>query len=271
MREEVANFLTNELRLTLSMEKTAITHLNDGFDFLGFTLQRCMGHNGMKTKVFISKKGMVKHLNILRAATAPNTHEDSVEAKLRALSRIIAGWCRYYQYTSIASRQFNRLAHKAYWLVAHWLGRKHKLKMTSVLSRFSKASTFAIADTTMTLHSDFHTKRYYKLYKKPNPYLFQAKLEREELPDETPWTGFEERPGWIDTRRLVMERDKWTCRLCKASVTPETGEVDHLRPYHLFKRPVNANHPDNLWTLCLECHRKKTERENAQRMESRMR
>src|SRR5437867_134845 len=51
MREEVKNFLASDLRLTLSMEKTKVTHLNDGFDFLGFTIRRSMGHNGMKTKV----------------------------------------------------------------------------------------------------------------------------------------------------------------------------------------------------------------------------
>src|SRR5262249_18418756 len=40
MRETVRRFLAERLRLTLSMEKTRITHLNDGFEFLGFRLQR---------------------------------------------------------------------------------------------------------------------------------------------------------------------------------------------------------------------------------------
>src|SRR5262249_17052335 len=40
LREELYTFLTDELHLQLSMEKTKITHLNDGFRFLGFRIQR---------------------------------------------------------------------------------------------------------------------------------------------------------------------------------------------------------------------------------------
>src|SRR5262249_4037414 len=138
VREEVRNFLTTELRLTLSMEKTKVTHLSDGFEFLGFKIRRSMGHNGMKTKVLIPKKGMAKHLDTIRAATGPETHEDSVTLKIKALNRIIAGWCRYYQYTSKASVQFSKLEYKTFWLVAHWLGRKFKLSMTQVMLRFRK-------------------------------------------------------------------------------------------------------------------------------------
>jgi len=82
-RGEVRSFLASKLRLTLSMEKTRITHLDDGFDFLGFTVRRSMGYNGMKTKVLISEKGMRKHLDSIRAATSPDTHEDSVVLKIK--------------------------------------------------------------------------------------------------------------------------------------------------------------------------------------------
>ena len=84
MREEVRNFLASTLYLSLSMEKTRITHLNDGFDFLGFTIRRSMGHNGMKTKVLISRKGEEKHLRVIQAATSSSAHEDSVTLKIKA-------------------------------------------------------------------------------------------------------------------------------------------------------------------------------------------
>jgi RNA-directed DNA polymerase len=49
MREEVQHFLSTELKLTLSMEKTKITHLNDGYEFLGFQLSRGIGQSGKPT------------------------------------------------------------------------------------------------------------------------------------------------------------------------------------------------------------------------------
>jgi RNA-directed DNA polymerase len=268
MREEVRNFLASELHLSLSMEKTRITHLNDGFDFLGFTIRRNMGHNGMKTKVLISKKGKEKHLKAIRVATSRSTHEDSVSLKIKALNRIITGWCRYYQYTSRASIQFHKLECRTFWLMAHWLGRKFQLTMPQVLRRFRKGSGLTDGEITLVRHTEFTTLRYKKRFLKPNPYTTQESIRREELPDENPWPGFEDRPGWADLRKQVMERDEMTCRLCKALVTPETCEVDHIIRYSRFKRPIDANRLGNLWTLCIDCHRKVTEK---QQMERRMR
>jgi len=259
MREEVRNFLTSDLSLTLSMEKTRITHLNEGFDFLGFTMRRGMGQAGAGTKILISEKGIRKHLDSIKEATAPNTHEDSVTLKVKALNRVIAGWCRYYQYTGKASSQFSKLAHETFWMMAHWLGRKFKLDMPQVMARFRKGNGLGEGEVVLTKHTAFSTKRYRKRFLKPNPYTTQESIAREELPDESPWTGFEDRPGWGDIALKVKERDNWTCRLCKKAVTPETCEADHIRPYSSFRRPVDANRPENLWTLCIDCHKMKTE------------
>jgi len=259
MRREVGNFLASKLRLTLSMEKTRITHLNEGFDFLGFTVRRSMGHNGMKTKVLISGKGKERHLDSIKAATSPSTHEDSVALKVKALNRVITGWCRYYQYTGKAAVQFGKLESETFWMMAHWLGRKFKLDMPQVMTRFRRGNSLGEGETILTKHTAFSTQQYKERFLKPNPYTTQESIAREELPDESPWPGFEDRPGWGDIALKVKERDNWTCRLCKKGVTPETGEADHIRPYSSFKRPVDANRLDNLWTLCIDCHKMKTE------------
>jgi len=259
LREEVRNFLATKLHLALSMEKTRITHLNDGFEFLGFTIRRSMGQSGMGTKVLISEKGVRKHLDVIRMATSPTTREDSVGLKFKALNRIVAGWCRYYQYTSKTSVQFSKLNSEVFWAMAHWLGRKYKLSIPSVMKRFYDGTTFADGDIKLRLHNCYRPLTYAKRFLKPNPYTHQEILEREELPDTDPWPGFEDRPGWDDVRRLVMERDNFTCQLCKKAVTPETCEVDHLMKYSSFKRPVDANRPENCWTLCIPCHKTKTE------------
>jgi RNA-directed DNA polymerase len=268
MREEVRSFLATSLHLTLSMGKTRITHLNDGFDFLGFTVRRSMGRRGMTTKVLISQKGMDKHLDVIQAATSPSTHEGSVTLKFKALNRIIAGWCRYYQYTSKAATQFRKLEHRTFWLVAHWLGRKFHLTIPQVLVRFQQDSDFTEGEVKLVKHTAHPALKYKGRFLKPNPYTTQEKIERESLPDENPWLGFEDRPGWADIRLTVLKRDGWTCRFCKEVVTNETAEVDHILRYSHYKRPVDANRPENLWTLCIDCHARKTEWER--QMESRM-
>jgi RNA-directed DNA polymerase len=107
LREELYLFLKSTLRLELSKEKTKITHLNDGFKFLGFRIERVKGHNGMKTKITIPQEAMDKIKAKFDLVLAPASHQDSVTSKIFALNRIIGGWCRYYQYTSRTSAQFN--------------------------------------------------------------------------------------------------------------------------------------------------------------------
>ena len=141
--------------------------------------------------------------------------------------------------------------------------------MPRVMARFRKEGGLTDGETTLTRHSQFPTQTYRQRFLKPNPYTTQERLEREEFPEDHPWTGFEDRPGWADLKRKAQERDGWTCRMCKRAVTPATCQVDHIIPYSRYKRPVEANRLENIWTLCIDCHRIKTESER--RMESRMR
>jgi RNA-directed DNA polymerase len=260
IRQEVHDFLRDTLRLTLSMEKTRVTHLNDGFDFLGFTLRRSMGATKMGVKTLISDKGYRRHLDYLRAATSPDTHADAVVAKIVALNKAIEGWCRYYQYTSKANTQFHQLEYETFWMLAHWLCRKHKLSMPECLKRFNRPGVgLGAGQLRLTKHDDFPSLTYAKRFLKPNPYTTMTPLEREELPESKLWTGAERLPGWSDIRRAVLRRDGYRCRFCGAAVVSATAEVDHRRPVRRFKRPVDANRLENLQTSCKPCHDKKTE------------
>jgi RNA-directed DNA polymerase len=69
LREELSGFLTTQLRLELSQEKTTITHLNDGFECLGFRIQRRRGRAGMSTHLRIPKGAVDRLHKHLMAAT----------------------------------------------------------------------------------------------------------------------------------------------------------------------------------------------------------
>lgn len=69
-------------------------------------------------------------------------------------------------------------------------------------------------------------------------------------PDVQKWrsTGF-----WIETRRLALERDDYTCQMC--GVTSEEAE-DALQVHHITPVYVGGAkyQPENLTTLCSGCH-----------------
>jgi RNA-directed DNA polymerase len=269
-REELYEFLKTELKLELSKEKTKITHVNDGFQFLGFWIQRCPGEKGMTTKIVIPKGAMDKVKAKYALALAPSSHQDSINAKILAINRLTRGWCQYYQYTSKALTQFNQLDHVFFWQMAHWLGRKFRASMPEVMRRFKVGNTFATKDQRLIKPTEFPSLQYQQRFFKPNPYLTQErKLTREDLPSETYWTGYEARPGMADLRPLIIERDEYKCQLCGVVVTPNTCQADHIRPVRRFKRPIEANVEWNLWTLCIPCHDAKTKSDR--QVESRVR
>lgn len=276
MRKEVHDYLQEHLHLRLSLEKTKVTHLDDGFDFLGFRLQRSLGHKGVVTRLTIPGKALVRHRTKLQTAMGPDTHEDSIRAKLMAVNRIIGGWCRYYRYTHKVHAQFQQMEHAAFEVFSRWLATKHQLSLPETLARFyarrdgHDAKTLGVDKVWLARHTSYKGRHYHGSPFKPNPYTTQevSLLRREELLEENPWLGVEERPGMEDLRPQVLERDGYHCVKCQAAVTKETAQVDHDRPVCDFKRPVDANRLDNLQTLCIACHKRKTETDR--RMESRM-
>jgi group II intron reverse transcriptase/maturase len=259
MREAVHRFLAAELRLTLSLEKTKVTHLQDGFDFLGFHFRWERNTRGMAAMVTISEKALTRHRDKLKVLTSPTSTEDAFAAKTIALNRVIEGWCRYFQFTFRVSQQFHRLTHETYWLYARWLATKHKLSYREVMRRYKVAGTLGVPGLVLTPHSRFKRLKYRLRPHKPNPYLTGDEVEREELLDPNPWTGADDRPGRLDLRLTILERDRYRCQVCGRAVASDEAQVDHKRPYASFKRQEDADAPDNLWTLCIPCHRVKTE------------
>lgn len=259
MREAVHRFLAAELRLTLSLEKTKVTHLQEGFDFLGFHLRWQQSMRGKAALVSVSEKAATKHLETIKALTSPRSTQDAFAAKTIALNRVIEGWCRYFQYAHLAGREFHRLTHETYWLYAQWLATKHKLSYPQVMRRFKVAGTLGVPGLMLTPHSRFKWQKYCPSPHKLNPYLTGERIEREELLESAPWTGADDRPGRMDLRLAVLQRDCNRCQKCGKLVRPDEAQVDHKRPYSCFKRCEDADAAANLWTLCIPCHKEKTE------------
>lgn len=225
----------------------------------------------MVTKILIPKEAMEDVCDKIKRATTARTHQDSVNSKILALNRIIGGWCRYYQYTSKATSHYKSVSYQLFWRTAQWLGRKYRCSMPEVFTRYRRGNTLSTKEQKLVMPvADIGTKIYRSKVFKPNPYTSQERpLEREPLEDDYYWTGYERRPGMRDLRPLILKRDNYICQMCGRSVTDRTAQVDHIKPAHRFKRPIDANTPENLWTLCIEsCHPSKTEHDR--QMESRM-
>jgi RNA-directed DNA polymerase len=264
LRLELYEFLKAELKLELSLEKTKVTHVSEGFEFLGFLVDRgIVGSGKWAPRIRIPARAMEKVRGKIRAALAPDTHEDSVRTKILGLNRIIGGWCRYYQTTSSPRAYFEKLGNEAFWLMTHWLGRKYQMSIPRVMKAYRKGNTFGISQVTLQMPSDFKAKRH-RLRTITNPYTSGTnELLREDVDSlEEEWTGTEERKGQADQKEVVYQRDEGLCGICGNFVPRGDAELDHITPRHRFNPPESGNTWENLWILHREpCHRIKTKRD----------
>jgi 5-methylcytosine-specific restriction endonuclease McrA len=263
--------------LTLSEEKTKVTHITEGFDFLGYRVIRKRGKNGKKVaKVEIPETAIKKFQSRVRRILAPNFTNEALNAKIEALNGLIRGWCEYYRCCNNPSRTFGCLSNEIYRRMAHWLGRKYKSKIagkSGILRRFTEDNTFKTNARKLIRLDEYKAKRFVaKTWY--NPYTEKEKvkeekdrIKRESLPSyDQHWIGYERRQGEMDLREEMILLKGTICAvnlpaICTSkgkSLHPSEVEMDHLIPRARCKHPKEAEFMGNLQPACTPCHRAKT-------------
>ena len=124
LKQQTTEFMREQMRLTLSPEKTRITHVVDGFDFLGFRIKRIPRRRIPVAYSFPSERSLrdVKHR--IKALTGRATTGLSLNELVHALNPILRGWTNYHRHAA-AKRCFSYLDHYLWWRVMLWLRKKH--------------------------------------------------------------------------------------------------------------------------------------------------
>ncbi len=125
LKEQTAKLMSERLRLTLSPEKTRITHVDDGFDFLGFRIVR-LPRPGRAPVAFSfpSKRAVTGLRHRIKQLTGRTTTSLSLDALLHALNPILRGWTAYYRHAA-SKRTFAHLDHYLWKRLVGWLRKKH--------------------------------------------------------------------------------------------------------------------------------------------------
>jgi len=124
--------------LRLSEEKTRVCHIDEGFDFLGWRIQRRSrrGRTG-KTAIYTypSKKSMASIKDKVRTLTRRASHRTFADL-LRRLNPTLRGWCTYFRH-GVCKRSFGYLDYFAFWRVVRWLRKRHLgLNMHTMARRY---------------------------------------------------------------------------------------------------------------------------------------
>jgi RNA-directed DNA polymerase len=254
----VEHFL-QERGLELSHEKTRITHIEDGFDFLGQTVRRF--RNG-KILIKPSKRSVKTFLSKIQEMI-DNSGGMTTGDLVRRLNQQIKGWTMYHRY-AVSKRIFGAVDGRIFWKLMRWCRRRHPEKGWKWIKRryFQREGrrdwvfTGTIRDSTGSARpirlmraSGVKVLRWKKIRSAANPY-------------DPEWELYlEERSVWKLTHTLagrgrieyLWKGQKGRCVLCGQILQAEE------QPWHIHHRIWRSRGGgetfDNLELLHAHCHR----------------
>ena len=126
LREEIAGVLST-MGLRLSPEKTLITHIDEGLDFLGWRIQRHRkrGTNRSYVYTYPARKALRAVTGKVKTLCRRMDTNQPLEVLLLRLNRMLRGWCAYFR-PGVSSATFAYLSAYTWARVIGWLRRKHR-------------------------------------------------------------------------------------------------------------------------------------------------
>ncbi len=226
--EAVKRQVTDKLEsmgLTLSDEKTKLTHWRNPVTFLGFNVQGRPRPKGVQITAIFSIPPE-KERQVLREIKTVCSWNQLPEADVMCrVGAIYRGWCNYYRFASGPQSVFSRVSYQAWWHYVRYLARKRHARIPQVLRHEKRAGRLRTLTVKGRTVQTFHTKSDGKDYSLnivppttrsiwmvPKPDGWNVDL-RPLPPDE--WTRWQYRmkrsTNWPPpTRGAMVESSNWT-------------------------------------------------------------
>jgi RNA-directed DNA polymerase len=231
--------------LMLSPEKTKITHINDGFDFLGWNFRKYDG----KLLIKPSKANIQSFMKEIKKAIkdmATTKQEDVIDA----LNPKIRGWANYHKGT-VAKEAFSQVDHEIWKTLWNWCKRRHPNKPESwIQSRYwirkdGRNWVFSSGKRRLIKTKDTKIIRHIKTPNALNPFILTDRKELEELRKRRT------KRILFGTVKELWERQEGNCPNCHQGITEESEwHKHHIQP----KSQGGSDELDNLILVCSACH-----------------
>lgn len=125
LRDKVEAVLQS-VGLRLSKAKTKVCDLNEGFDFLGWRIQRRRrrGTKGKKAVyTYPSRRSLTTVMRKVRSLTRRHKHRTLADL-LVSVNRVLRGWCNYFRH-GVCAKTFGYLDHFTWWRIVGWIRKRH--------------------------------------------------------------------------------------------------------------------------------------------------
>ncbi len=263
LRDLIRDFLWKNCGLELSVEKTRVTHVRDGYDFLGFNISVGVGRSGkFIRKLKVGQKAITNIRSRLEAVLCYRPRQESISVRLGKASAAIRGWSNYFKIAHNFLGVAHGLDHDAFWIAVKAICSKEDISTAKCLRRYRFDNAIGI-DRAFTMARFQQTESTF-YFGTPEPYQPGS---NQSYPEDGTWEAEfylpdKRRPGSGDLKWKALVRDNFYCRGCAVQVSARTSHADHITPVSSFASLELANDLENIQTLCLRCHHLKTTRES---------
>lgn len=226
VKPAVVEFLA-ERGLVLSPEKTKVTHIKDGFDFLGWNIRKYSGKLLMKP----SKANVKVHLGKIREVIKANRPAKQTDL-IKQLNPVLRGWANYHSHV-VAKKTFNRIDSNVWSMLWQWAVRRHPnkgarwVKEHYFKTRGTRAWVFAATEE----KEDGAKRERILLAESDTPIQRHIKIKADANPHDPQWEQyFESRWGkkMLNSSKgrgklyRVWRRQDGMCCTCQKPITKNT-------------------------------------------------
>jgi RNA-directed DNA polymerase len=245
--------------LELSHEKTRITHIKDGFDFLGQTVRRY--RNG-KILIKPSKRSVKTFLAKIQA-TIDDSGGMTAGDLIRRLNQQIKGWTMYHRY-AVSKRIFQAVDNRIFRMIGRWCRRRHRKKSWKWIKKryFQRVNGRDWVFTGMIRDSKGQGWPIRLMDAAGVKILRWVKIRSAANPYDSEWELYlEERSAWKLTHTLagrgrieyLWKEQEGRCLVCGQILRVEE-EAWHIH-HRVWRSRGGGETYDNLELLHANCHR----------------
>ncbi len=244
-----------ERGLELSSEKTCITHIEDGFDFLGQNVRKYKTGKQYKLLLKPAQKNVHAHLEKLRDIIKKH-HTLSAGRLILLLNPIIRGWAPYHQHV-VSADVFHDVDDAIYRTLRWWMKRRHPKKSnTWITKKYFKT----VEGTNWVFYGEVEGQEYHLAETARVPIKRHAKVKSEANPYDPAWESYYEQR--LDVHMAdTLKGKRWLfhlwneqnglCPLCQQKITKLTGWHSHHVAWRSKGGPDTA---ENRVLLHPNCH-----------------
>jgi RNA-directed DNA polymerase len=253
IKEHIKSFLHDTARLELSEEKTHITEISEGFDFLGFNIRK---YNG---KLLIKpSKESVKRVKQKIAETIKHYRNATMDILIHRLNSITVGWGNYYRHV-VSKHTYVEVKQYTWDKVRQWTKKKHPTRSIKYrVGRYVKNIKegrwdYTDKDTGITL-TPMHSI----------PIVRFIKVKSDKRVYDANAIKYWENRGYVNAKNSIngsptltklFNAQKGKCEYCKRLITESQVKDTAIHIHHMKPRSEGGDWKSgNLRLLHADCH-----------------